>query len=232
MRIIEPAFKIEDGLNTEANADAITKIANAARNCYKSEDKATRESDLALVKKLITSGHHAMIEFADVTIRFICDRGITHELVRHRIASFAQESTRYCNYSKDKFGKEITVIRPFGLLAGTNSIWEEAMVNAEDHYFELLADGVSPQWARSVLPNSLKTEIIVKASIREWRHIFTMRAINKFAHPQIRQIMIPAFLHMVKHIPVVFDDLLPENGFETQRPGVEFPMEHIAKEID
>ena len=157
------------------------------------------------------SGHHAMLEHVWMTVRFITDRGISHELVRHRIASFAQESTRYCNYSKNKFGNEITVIRP--------AFWEEdskcyrewniAMILAENHYIRLLKHGARPEQARSVLPNSLKTEIVISANMREFRHILKLRC-SKTAHPLMRALMLPLLVELVNKIPVLFEDIYQE----------------------
>lgn len=135
------------------------------------------------------------------TVLFVCDRGVSHELVRHRPCSFAQESTRYCNYSQNKFGEEITVILPFffdtGMGTNSNSLvyeaWKYSCEVAERKYFELLNYGATPQEARSVLPNSLKTEIIMTANETEWQHIVDLRAkdVTGPAHPQMKEIMYP-----------------------------------------
>ena len=113
---------------------------------------------------------------------------MTHELVRHRLASYSQESTRYCNYSKEKFNNEITVVRPTGISEELYAIWEKAMLEAEKQYFEMINNGAQPQLARGVLPNSLKTEIVTTASIKEWKLIFDLRC-AVYAHPDIRHIM-------------------------------------------
>ena len=149
-----------------------------------------------------------MIEHVGATVRFICDRGVTHEIVRHRIASYSQESTRYCNYSKSKFGNEITVIdpRPFIPDGAKFDIWKMAMQEAEQRYFSLIKCGMKPQMARSVLPNSLKTEIVMTANLREWRHFFFLRA-AKPAHPQMRQLACPLLKEFRERVPVIFDDV-------------------------
>jgi thymidylate synthase (FAD) len=141
-----------------------------------------------------------------MTVRFVCDRGVSHEIVRHRIASFSQESTRYCNYSKDKFGREITVISPCFWSIGSVAFdaWATACSAAERAYFYLIDHGAKPQEARSVLPNSLKTEIVVTANLREWRHIFRLRCSEK-AHPQMREVMLPLFSETRTRIPILFD---------------------------
>jgi thymidylate synthase (FAD) len=186
-------------------------IERAARTCYKSECKITGDSAGEFVRKIAqVKKHVSVIEHASVTIRFVCDRGVSHEIVRHRIAAYSQESTRYCNYGKDQFGNEITVIQPPFWLAGSEPYmqWKLACESAEAHYFALLKHGASPQEARSVLPNSLKTEIVMTANLREWRHVFSLRCAQA-AHPQMRQLMIPVLDEFQKHLPELFDDLKP-----------------------
>lgn len=190
----------------------IEKIEQVARTCYKSEGKIQEGSATKLVAGLIKSGHEAMLEHASVTVKFVVDRGISHELVRHRIASFAQESTRYCNYSKDDFGSEITFIIPDYLEYKSEgwNIWKESMKQAEDAYFKMLDFGLSPQQARAVLPNSLKTEVVMTANLREWRHFFKLRALGTTGkpHPQMLEVTVPLLEDMKNLIPVVFDDLV------------------------
>ena len=141
----------------------LKQIELAGRTCYKSEDRITADSAKTFVKRLIDSGHHSVIEHVNITVRFMCDRGVTHELVRHRLASYSQESTRYANYSKDKFGREITVIKPSFWADDSSEYleWLAAMEWAEKTYMKLIDLGASPEQARSVLPNSLKTEIVM-----------------------------------------------------------------------
>ena len=206
MKIIKPYFEV---LQIPEGHVSLKHIEVAARTCYKSEEKTTENSAAALLKRLIKSGHHSVFEHAGVSVRIVCDRGITHELVRHRLSSFSQESTRYANYSKDKFGKEITVIKPFFWADGSDlyGTWVKAMEAAESAYLKLIEIGASAQEARSVLPNSLKTEIIVTANLRQWRHIFNLRC-AKASHPQIRQIMLPMLSVFNENIPIVFADLV------------------------
>lgn len=190
------------------NGDIILNhIEKCGRICYKSEEKITTDSAKSFVKMLIERGHEAMIEHYSFTVKFIVDRGVSHELVRHRVASFAQESTRYCNYSKDKFGGEITFVQPI-FYEGCESYneWHYAMQVAENMYFALLENS-TPQEARTVLPNSLKTEIVITANLREWRHILKLRT-SKEAHPQMREVMIPLLYQLKTLIPVVFDDII------------------------
>jgi len=201
MKIVNPEVKL-----LWITPEPIKAIERAGRVCYKSEEKITDESADKFVGMLVSRGHDAMIEHAVASLLFICDRGVTHEFVRHRLASYAQESTRYCNYAKDKFGKEISVIRPPGLNVSTFYTWEQAVLEAEIRYLNLIADGVSPQIARSVLPNCLKTEIVATANFREWRYILKLRR-SPAAHPQIREVMELALNILVKEAPVVFKDL-------------------------
>lgn len=187
----------------------LKKIERIGRVCYKSEDAITEESAEKFVAMLIARGHEAMIEHHSISVRFVVDRGVSHEIVRHRIASFAQESTRYCNYGKDKFGNELTFIDPF-FFTGEHSVqraeWECAMEQCEESYLTLLANNAKPEEARSVLPNSLKTEIVVTMNLREWRHFFFLRTAPT-AHPQLREVSIPLLGKFRERIPVVFNDI-------------------------
>jgi thymidylate synthase (FAD) len=209
MKIVRQGWSFEEPVDGEA---ILKKIELAGRTCYKSEDKITPESSRKFVSGVIKSGHMSVIEHHNVTVRIITDRGVTHEIVRHRIASYSQESTRYCNYSKDKFGREITVILPVEFYASEESegyrIWKSSMVTTEADYFQFLATGASAQLARSVLPNSLKTEIIMTCNLREWRHFFTLRS-SAAAHPQIRELATSMLQGFYNVIPVVFDDIQP-----------------------
>jgi len=210
MKIIKPYIK-EIMFYLPENGDSINKeIEKVARTCYQSHDHTRDGSDNTMVRNLRDKGHHAMLEFGgDARVTIVADRGLTHELVRHRIASFAQESTRYCNYNKGKFSSEITVIEQPDMTDEQYKIWEHAMFRAEDGYLNLIAAGVKAQIARSVLPIGVKSEINIKASMREWRHIFKMRC-AKAAHPIIRGIMLEALEQFSNKIPVLFDDLKEE----------------------
>lgn len=209
MQAIKPYTQIYKDFDGQK---VLQKIEAAARTCYKSEGKIQEGSAAKMVASLIKSGHEAMLEHASVTVKFVVDRGISHELVRHRLASFAQESTRYCNYSKDDFGSEITFIIPEYLEYKSEgwNIWKESMKQAEDAYFKMLDFGLSPQQARAVLPNSLKTEVVMTANLREWRHFFKLRAlgITGKPHPQMLEVAVPLLEDMKNLIPVVFDDLV------------------------
>ncbi len=205
MKVIKPSVEIIDVFD---GLDVIKKIELCGRVCYKSEDKITDDSAYKFIENIIKRGHESVLEHFSFTVKFICDRGVSHEIVRHRIASYSQESTRYCNYSHERFGSEITVIEPCFLEPGTDGylIWENACRYAEQCYFSMLDWGCSPQEARAVLPNSLKTELVMTANIREWRHFLKLRTSPK-THPQMREITLKLLKELQKLIPIVFDDI-------------------------
>lgn len=205
MKIIEPFFEV---LNMTDPEYILRFIEKAGRTCYKSEEKSTEDSAKEFVRRLIKSGHHSVIEHITISVKVICDRGVSHEIVRHRLASYSQESTRYANYSKDQFGREITFIKPPFWKENSEHylIWQDCMSKCERAYMKLIDEGASPQQARSVLPNSLKTEIVMTCNIREWRHIFNLRC-SAAAHPQMREIMLPLLEMLNNTIPVLFEDI-------------------------
>lgn len=209
MNIIEPYISIEDIID---GIQMIKKIEKAGRTCYKSEDKISQYSGEKFVSAIIKRGHESVIEHEKITVRIVCDRGVTHELVRHRIASYSQESTRYCNYTGDKFGNQLTFIKPCFFNTDSTedklkySIWENSLKDIEKNYFSLIEKGAKPEEARSILPNSLKTEIVVTMNLREWRHYLKLRT-SKEAHPQIREISDKILIEFKKLVPVVFDDI-------------------------
>ena len=220
MILVKPSYEV---LSVQSGhpEDPLKLIELAGRTCYKSEHKSTEDSAKKFVKMLIDRGHHSVIEHSSITVKFICDRGVTHELVRHRPASYSQESTRYCNYK----GGVAFVIPPWMntepgeykerqlpwnmSYKDPSFLWFTAMLDAESYYQRMIAGGWSPQQARSVLPNSLKTEIVMTANIREWRHVLTLRT-SKEAHPQMREIMTPFLKWMQHNIPILFDDIMAE----------------------
>jgi len=205
MKVIKPSVEIMDVFD---GVDVIKKIEKCGRVCYKSESKITDDSSYKFIENIIKSGHESVLEHFSFTVKFICDRGISHEIVRHRIASYSQESTRYCNYSKGDFGSEITVIEPCFLVPGTKAYtdWYTLCLNAEIAYFNMLDWGCTPQEARVVLPNSLKTEVVMTANIREWRHFLTLRT-SPAAHPQMKEVAGLLLKELKVKIPVVFDDI-------------------------
>lgn len=214
MKIIEPRVELINPIPYEV---ALNTIETAGRTCYQSEDRMTDDSAEDFIRRIIQRGHESVLEHVSVTARFICDRGVSHEIVRHRIGAYSQESTRYCNYSKGKFGSEITVIRPcffkgvFPSHEGDKEDqWYDACLSAEYGYFRMLEDGATPQEARSVLPNSLKTSLIVTYNFREWRHFIRLRC-DPAAHPQMQQVAFMARDLLAERYPVFFDDLKGAN---------------------
>lgn len=211
MNLTKPSVEIIDMKDYD---QMIKKIEKIGRVCYKSEGNISDGSAERFITNILKRGHESVIEHESVTVRMICDRGITHEIVRHRIASYSQESTRYCNYAGDKFGNEITVIDITGgfeydLQKETDlkkyEAWMRAMENAEKSYFEMLELGATPQEARSVLPNSLKTEIVITMNLRSWRNFFRLRC-DQHAHPQMREVANIALAIFKEKLPVFFSD--------------------------
>lgn len=208
MKIIKPGIEFI----TPVRGDVILKrLEECGRVCYKSEGRITDDSAPKFVAGIIKRGHEAVLEHCSFTVKFTCDRGVSHEIVRHRLASYCQESTRYCNYSKGDFDSQITVIEPCYLNKGTFAYdeWEKACKRSEEAYFNLLNWGLSPQEARAVLPNSLKTEVVMTANVREWRHFLKLRC-SKAAHPQMREVATRLLKELKERVPVCFDDIEPE----------------------
>lgn len=206
MRVIQQSVEIMGCGGQPVDGAAMLKhIELCGRVCYKSEDKITEDSAERFVRQIIKSGHESVLEHASITVRFVCDRGVSHEIVRHRIASYSQESTRYCNYDKDKFGGEISVVEPVDV--GESMLdWKASCHGAEAAYKRMIRDHVSPQIARAVLPTCLKTELIMTANLREWRHFIRLRTAEG-AHPQIRALAAELRDKLRSIVPVVFDDL-------------------------
>ena len=205
MNIIKPYTQI---FHEAEGQQILKKIELIGRTCYKSEGRIAEGSAEKFVANLIKRGHEAVLEHASITVKFVVDRGVSHEIVRHRLASYCQESTRYCNYAKDDFGSEITVIEPFYLEKGTDAweCWKDSCEEAENEYFSLLKWGCTAQEARAVLPNSLKTELVMTANLREWRTFFKLRTAPS-AHPQMLEVTRPLLDELKQLIPVVFDDI-------------------------
>lgn len=206
MKVIEPNVQIITPIDGNEILKLLEKVA---RTCYKSEDKITNESAKRMISMLIKNGHEAMLEHFNITVKITTDRGISHEIVRHRMASYAQESTRYCNYNKDKFNNEITVVKPSEINKSDKDVyfcWFNVCRDAENSYLKLVENGVKPEIARSVLPTCLKTELNMTANLREWRHFLKLRT-DKAAHPDIRIIAIDLLKQLKKLIPIIFDDI-------------------------
>lgn len=225
MKIIKAGYEIMTPISKDG-IEELKFIERVARTCYKSEDKITEDGSSAvkMVSNLVKRGHEAMLEHGGMTVKFTVDRGISHEIVRHRIASFAQESTRYCNYSQGKFDGELTFIQPpfvsyedidrFTHDLRVESVsareWLISMADIEGSYLRSIKlDSLTPQLARDVLPNSLKTEVVMTANWREWRHFLRLRA-AKDAHPQMQEVAVPLLYEMNDRIPVLFQDIWEE----------------------
>lgn len=205
MKIIKPSVEL---ITPPEYEELLSRVEIAGRTCYKSEEKIKAGSAEKFVAGIIKRGHEAVIEHGTLSVRFICDRGVTHEIVRHRLAAYCQESTRYCNYANDQFGGEITVIEPYFFGEGTSAyaMWKRSCERAETAYFDLLNEGCTPQEARSVLPNSLKTEIVMTADLREWRHFLKLRTAPA-AHPQMREVALLLLRELKDRYPVFFSDI-------------------------
>ena len=205
---VNPSIEI---LSDTSYETILKKIERIGRVC----DKIKEDSAEGFIRAIIKRGHESVIEHESISVKVTCDRGVTHEIVRHRIASYSQESTRYCNYTSDKFSNQISCIDiatgfHYDLSNETDrkkwEIWNEAMKDAEKHYFRLIEAGAKPDEARSVLPNSLKTEIVMTMNMREWRHFIRLRG-SRAAHPQIAEITAQIRKEFIKRYPVFFEDL-------------------------
>lgn len=228
MKIIKAGYEIMTPISKDG-IEELKFIERVARTCYKSEDKITEDGSSAvkIVNNLVKRGHEAMLEHGGMTVKFTVDRGISHEIVRHRIASFAQESTRYCNYSQGKFDGELTFIKPpfvgdehiekwftnnsdeWDTIPNIPWAWLMQMATAEESYLDQIKRDLSPQLARDLLPTSLKTEVVMTANWREWRHFLRLRA-AKDAHPQMQEVAVPLLYEMNDRIPVLFHDIWEE----------------------
>ena len=207
MKIIEASVELVEDFDAAA---VMKKIERAGRVCYKSEGNIKDDSAEKFIRGIIRRGHESVIEHATVSFKIICDRGVTHELVRHRLASYSQESTRYCDYSAGKFGGELTFIKPcFWSDDDENfQLWKATMAQLEKNYLAMRANGAKPEEARSILPNSLKTEIFVTMNLRELRHFLKLRT-AKTAHPQMREVALKIYKLLAEKLPAVFDDIRP-----------------------
>ena len=221
MIIVEPSVEI---LTSQEELNQILKkIEVTARTCYKSEHCIKVGSAEKLVSNLIAAGHDAMLEHASISARFICDRGVSHELVRHRMASYAQESTRYCNYTQGKFNGELTFVKPHWIKKSVDKLMDDFAegeliddpsyvflsdcMDSERNYYELVEiNGLMPQDARGCLNHWVKTEVVMTANIREWRHFFKLRC-DRAAHPDMRRLALMALKKFKEAVPVVFDDI-------------------------
>lgn len=218
MKLIEPRVCIE----SYDSRKIMKNLERACRTCYRSEDLITEESYKTLLKNCINRGHESVLEHEKITIRMTCDVGVYKDLTRHRFASFSIESTRYCNYGKDKFDNEINFIRPiFADELDKFNIWEDTMKTIEDAYMKMVAAGYKPDEMRMILPHSVAAEVTMTANIREWKHILDLRT-KKMAHPAVQQVMIPLLLNFKKNMPEIFGDI---------EYNEDFPQDKYAKLI-
>ena len=217
MKLIEPEVFVEDYDGKEI----MRRIERACRICYRSEDKITDTSYKNLLNNCINRGHESVLEHEKISVKLVGDIGTYKDLTRNRIASFSIESTRYCNYGKDKFGNELKFMRPVHIEEGTKEyeIWEECMKNVEKAYIEMSSLGCLPDQLRMLLPHSTAAEYALTANIREWRHIFSLRC-SSHTHPAIRQLLIPLLLKFKEDMPELFNEV----EYDT-----DFPKEKYAK---
>ncbi|MBQ2884985.1 MAG: FAD-dependent thymidylate synthase [Alphaproteobacteria bacterium] len=214
MKLIEPSIEVQS-----FNGEQIMKnIEQACRTCYRSEDKISNESYKTLLKNCITRGHESVMEHEKITVRMVCDIGVYKDLTRHRIASFSIESTRYCNYGKDKFDNEIKFIKPCNIDEDSDlyAFWEHTMRRIEMNYLHMAEHGATPDQMRMILPHSTAAEVCMTANIREWRHILDLRT-KKMTHPSIRQILIPLLLLFKTEMPELFGDIEYDTDFEKEK---------------
>lgn len=210
MQVVNPCVYVQ----SFDPARVLKNIELAGRVCYKSEDKIAEGSAERFIQSIVKHGHESVLEHEKLTVKFVTDRATANQIVRHRLASYSQESTRYCNYTLPKFGQEITVIRPvFSDNKQAYNAWYSACERAERSYFVLMSlPGITPEHARSVLPHSLKTELFMTANIREWRHVLKLRA-SSSTHPETRRLMIPLLLYLKKALPPLFSDIPYDTEF-------------------
>lgn len=222
MKIINPYIEVEefDG------KDIMKKIEKACRTCYRSEGSITEDSYKRLLNNCITRGHESVLEHEKITVRMCVDIGVYKDLTRHRVASFSIESTRYCNYGKDKFENEIKFIKPCNIEENTELYkkWKETLQIIEKEYLEMAELGATPDQMRMILPHSTSAEVVMTANIREWKHVLELRT-TKFVHPSVRQVMIPLLLLFKKEMPEIFDKI----EYDQEFPKSEYAEIRISK---
>jgi thymidylate synthase (FAD) len=208
MKIVEPYAKIISLGGYTTGVDLLRHIERCARVCYRSEGAQTEDSYKRLLPSLLASGHMSVFEHGSITAEFLVSRGVSHELVRHRLCAFSQESQRFVSYDKDKFGGGIKVIKPEGMSDAQDNCWTASVEDAEMWYFSMLDKGAKPQIARDVLPNACATVVEVSANPREWRHVLLMRT-SKAAHPEFLRVSLPLLESFKLAVPILYDDIEP-----------------------
>lgn len=214
MKIIEPKIYVED----YDGIKIMKRLERACRTCYKSENLITEDSYKHLLTNCLNRGHESILEHEKISIRMICDIGVYKDLTRHRFASFSIESTRYCNYGKDKFDNEIKFIKPVHIEEGTENykIWEDTMKYIEKQYMKMGEAKATPDQMRMLLPHSTAAEVCMTANIREWRHILSLRC-SKMTHPAVRQLLIPLLLKFKKDMPELFENVEYDEEFPKEK---------------
>lgn len=208
MKIIEPSFEIVDPTSKKDGIKLLQKIERMARISHRSEDRQTSDSWEKFLKAVVIDhGDWSVVEHTSATVIFRVDRGVTHELVRHRLFSFTQESTRFVN-GKKSYPCGLEFIQPSGFKEGTQEScwWADSVVRLEIMYLNMLDNGIRPQEARSILPNSLASTIAVSGNLRAWRWLFLART-TKETHPDFRRITLPLLEEFKNRIPVIFNDI-------------------------
>ena len=212
MKIVKPSFEILFPKTKELATEILKVVELAGRNCYMSEDRICEGSHNKMIGMLRMKKHESVMEHGNITVRMIGSRAFTHQLVRHRLAAYSQESQRYCNYSKGKFNNEVTFIEPEGFDDWTRPQKDNfkcALEESETYYQKLISYGTKAEDARGVLPNACKTEIVVTMNLRSWRHFFKMRC-DKHAQAEIRNLAKGLLKEMSELMPVIFEDLNEE----------------------
>ena len=210
MKLVNPSIEVEN-----YNGVRIMKnIERACRTCYRSEGNITDDSYKKLLNNCINRGHESVLEHEKITVRMICDIGVYKDLTRHRFANFSIESTRYCNYGKDKFDNEIKIIKPCHIEEGTEMYadWYSAMQHMEHFYMRMVDNGAKPDQLRMLQPHSTATQVTMTANIREWRHILDIRTKN-MTHPSIQQLLIPLLLKFKEDMPELFANIEYDKDF-------------------
>lgn len=228
MKVIEPWIEI-----SKINGKEIMKnIEKACRTCYRSENLTGEETYKKLLENCITRGHESILEHEKITIRMCCDIGVYKDLTRHRFGSFSIESTRYCNYSKDKFDNNIKFIKPVFYKESwkdktyeeyitdkeeqQSMIWYNCMQDIEETYLKMSKLDSKPDEMRMILPHSTAAEVVMTANIREWKHILSLRT-TKMAHPSVQQLMIPLLLYFQEEMPEIFGKIEYNKDFEKEK---------------
>ncbi len=222
MKLVDPVLYVEnyDGKKI------MHRIERACRTCYRSENLITEESYKTLLKNCLNRGHESILEHEKISIRMICDIGVYKDLTRHRFASFSIESTRYCNYGKDKYDNQIKFIKPAHIEEGTQiyDLWKKSLEQIEENYVKMSEIGAKPDQLRMILPHSTAAEVNMTCNIREWRHVLSLRC-AKMTHPTIRQLLIPLLLKFKQDMPELFENIEYDEDFPKEKYAKILPLD-------